>query len=201
TQAAEYGPEKIQTLVYLAAYLPLDGETFMDLSGSDPEVRANGIVDEEEGWMWFGEDAAREAFGADVPDDVWDAYWSRTRPEPLAPLVTPVLTTGERFGRVSRVYVEALRDRGLSPALQGWMHSALPCQVLSMDTGHMPMLSAPGLLADLLLSLASPEDAGLDPGETALVARANGKRAGAEKGYGQISLWRRVRRVAREIFS
>jgi len=144
TQAAEYRPRKIETLVYLAAYLPQRGQSLFELVESDPEPQGGGvIVNEDEGWLGFSEAAAREAFGTDIADEAWDSYWPRTRPEPLAPLVTPVLTTGRNFGRVPRVYVKTLRDRGVSPALQRRMRSALPCRVVPIDTGHMPMLSAP----------------------------------------------------------
>lgn len=158
TQAAEYRPEKIEALVYLAAYLPRNGQSLLELVESDPEVGGDGvIVREDEGLLEFPEKLAREAWGTDLTEVVWDRHWERTRPEPLAPLVTPVLTTEENFGRVPRVYVETLRDRGVSPTLQRRMRSALPCRVLSIDTGHMPMLSAPRQLADLLASLSREE--------------------------------------------
>ena len=160
TQAAEHRPEEIEALVYVAAYLPQNGQSLLELVESDPKVSGDGvIVREEEGLLEFPEKLAREAWGTDVADEVWDRHWARTRPEPLAPLVTPVLTTEKNFGRVPRVYVATLRDRGVSPELQRRMLSALPCRVVSIDTGHMPMLSASGQLTDLLTSLASREEA------------------------------------------
>lgn len=160
TQAAEHRPDKIETLVYLAAYLPRNGQSMLEIVESDPEARGDEvIVDEDGGWIEFPEAVAREMFGTDVTDDVWDRYQARTRPEPLAPLVTPVLTTQQNFGRVPRVYVETLRDRAVSPALQRRMRSALPGRVIPLDTGHMPMLSAPRQLAELLSSLASRKGA------------------------------------------
>lgn len=158
TQAAEHRPDKIEALVYLAAYLPRNGQSLMELVESDPEVRGDEvIVREDEGLIEFPEKMAREAWGTDVADEVWDRHWARTRPEPLAPLVTPVLTTEKNFGRVPRVYVETLRDRGVSPDLQRRMRSALPCRVVSIDTGHMPMLAEPQQLTNLLASLANKE--------------------------------------------
>jgi pimeloyl-ACP methyl ester carboxylesterase len=160
TQAAEHRPQKIEALVYLAAYLPQNGQSMLELVESDPEARGDDVVvDEGEGWLEFPERVAREAFGTDVADAVWDRYWARTRPEPLAPLVTPVLTTEKNFGRVPRVYVETLRDRAVTPAMQLRMRSALPCRVVTLDSGHMPMLSTPRQLAEILASLASREKA------------------------------------------
>ena len=67
---------------------------------------------------------------------------------------TPVRVTEGRFGRVPRVYIETLQDKGVTPALQKKMYTALPCQrVITMDTDHSPFMSAPQELADHLLSI------------------------------------------------
>jgi hypothetical protein len=61
--------------------------------------------------------------------------------------------TDERFGRVPRVYVEALNDRALAISLQRRMHEALPCrEVVSLTSGHSPFLSMPRPLAERLLA-------------------------------------------------
>src|SRR3712207_1180450 len=60
TQAAEHRPEKIETLVYLAAYLPQNGQSMLELVESDPGARGDDvIVQEEEGWLEFPERVAR----------------------------------------------------------------------------------------------------------------------------------------------
>jgi pimeloyl-ACP methyl ester carboxylesterase len=65
--------------------------------------------------------------------------------------VRPRLTT-ERFGRVPRTYVEALRDRSVVPAVQRRMQALVPgADRLAIDTGHAPQLAAPDRLAALLL--------------------------------------------------
>ena len=75
--------------------------------------------------------------------------------EPNAPLATPLSLTKANFGRVPRVYIETLKDRGVSIQLQRRMCGTLPCErVLSMDTSHSPFFSAPKELASHLLSLA-----------------------------------------------
>jgi pimeloyl-ACP methyl ester carboxylesterase len=75
-------------------------------------------------------------------------------PEPTAPMQTPVRISSENFGRVPRIYIETLRDNGVTPWLQKQMYTALPCQrVISMDTSHSPFLSAPEELAAHLLAV------------------------------------------------
>ena len=80
---------------------------------------------------------------------------ARFAPQAVAPLATPVALTEEDFGRVPRVYIGTLRDRAISPWLQGGMYERLPCQkVISMNTSHSPFFSAPEELAEHLESLA-----------------------------------------------
>jgi hypothetical protein len=75
--------------------------------------------------------------------------------EPIAPLTIPLSLTAANFGKVPRLYIETLNDRGISTSLQRRMYSFLPRKkVLSMSTGHSPFLSTPRELTANLLSLA-----------------------------------------------
>ena len=75
-------------------------------------------------------------------------------PQPSGPLMAPMNTTEENFGRVPRVYIECLQDGALGLAYQRDMQSNLPCgRTISMDTGHSPFLSAPQELVWHLVSV------------------------------------------------
>lgn len=74
-------------------------------------------------------------------------------PEPNASEGTPLQLSDENFGRIPRVYIECLQDRGISPGVQKKMYSDTPCQqVLSLNTSHSPFLSAPHSLVEHLLT-------------------------------------------------
>jgi pimeloyl-ACP methyl ester carboxylesterase len=63
------------------------------------------------------------------------------------------LTTlsAERFGRVPRIYIEALRDRSVLLPLQRKMQALVPgATVRSIDCGHVPQLARPAELATLV---------------------------------------------------
>jgi pimeloyl-ACP methyl ester carboxylesterase len=158
SQAAEQCPEKIEMLVYLSGFLLPSGTSLVELSQSDTDSIAtqNLVVNEAEGVVMVREEAIREAFYGDCSEE--DVVWAKARlmPQPLAPLVTPVRTTKENFGRIPRVYIECLRDRGITPSTQRKMYTSLPCErIISMDTSHSPFLSAPKELVSHLVSLAS----------------------------------------------
>jgi pimeloyl-ACP methyl ester carboxylesterase len=157
TQVAEERPENIQTLVYLTAFLPQNGESLLQIArtNSDSLLTPNLMVNEEQGYLTFKERAPlKEIFYADCPDEVVARAKSLLVRQAIAPMATPVRITAEHFGRVPRVYIECLRDRTISPSIQKMMYMATPCQtILSMETSHSPFFSAPQELALHLTSL------------------------------------------------
>ena len=171
SQTAERRPEKIETLVYLAAYLLQSGETMFATALRDTEslIVSHLEVNEAEGWHMVRERGMRECLYADcTPEDIALAQ-SRLEPEANLPAVTPLRLSRERFGHVPRVYVECLRDRVVSLTMQRNMQAKLPCErVFSLETGHSPFLSAPDELATCLLEVAR-----LSPRESRPSARAS----------------------------
>jgi pimeloyl-ACP methyl ester carboxylesterase len=147
TQAAEAYAERIRALVYVCAYLPRDGEALLQLAQteSDParSILPHIVFREAEGVATLSPGGAREAVFTDLPADEATRIVERLEPEPMAFAMTPVRTTPERFGRISRVYVACARDRVISPTLQERMYTATPCRVVMMDTGHSPFLARP----------------------------------------------------------
>jgi pimeloyl-ACP methyl ester carboxylesterase len=156
SQTAEYRPEKIQTLVYLAAYLIPNGEAMLPTALGDAEslITSNLVLNEADGYHMLKQEAFKAALYSDCsPEDVALANALLT-PEPNAPVGTPLNLSEKNFGRVPRVYIETLQDKGVSPTLQKKMYTATPCQtVISMETSHSPFLSAPKKLVGHLTSL------------------------------------------------
>lgn len=67
----------------------------------------------------------------------------------------------ERFGRVPRIYVEALQDRSIHPAVQRRMQELVPGALpVSLDCGHVPQFVQPAASAqavcDALLRVGTP---------------------------------------------
>jgi pimeloyl-ACP methyl ester carboxylesterase len=156
TQAAEERAERIRLLVHTCAYLPADGQSLLELGQADPdrlilpnlEFAPDGVT------ATVKPDAVRDALFADCSYADYERFVARSNPEPLAPAATPVNTTPERYGSVPRAYIECRDDRGISISLQRRMHAATPCrEVVSMDTGHMPMYAAPETLAAHLVAV------------------------------------------------
>ncbi len=155
TQAAEYRPEKIETLVYLTAFLPRNGESLFQLGQRDTEASIGAsLIMAGDGSYTVKDEDIRELFYGDCSGEDVALAKSLLVPQALAPSATPLSTTDESFGRIPRVYIECLRARSISLSMQKRMYTAVPCRkVISMDTSHSPFLSAPEELVAHLTSL------------------------------------------------
>ena len=154
TQAAENRPDKIKTLVYLAALLLRNGEIPAEVEDTQSLLSANLIISEDQSSFAIRDDAIREALYGDCSDEDVARAKSLLVPQAMAPFLTPVKTSEENFGRVPRVYLECLQDRAISPSEQKRMYTVAPCdKVISMNNSHSPFFSAPEELAAYLTSL------------------------------------------------
>ncbi len=158
--AAEKAPERVALLVYVAGYLPSNGDSMYKLSKLDKQslvpkywtqadpkghspasIRAEGIV---------------VTFCADCSPADQGMLVATHKAEPVPPLATPVALTAARFGSVPRVYVHTTKDNAVTyPAQQLMVQQAGgAAKVLSLDSSHAPMLSQPKALADAIDSAA-----------------------------------------------
>jgi pimeloyl-ACP methyl ester carboxylesterase len=159
SQAAEYVPDRIGTLIYLAAFLVPDGRTLHDTMRripSRPESKDSLVFAPDQMTSTIAPDAVRRVFYNTAPDE-WVARATRlSGPEPMVSFTTPVRVTDDRYGSVDRVYIECAQDRAIAPQLQRMMVAEMPCrEVIMMDTDHSPFYSAPDLLATHLMAIAA----------------------------------------------
>jgi pimeloyl-ACP methyl ester carboxylesterase len=156
TQAAEYRPDKVKILIYVAAFLLKNGEFLLQYAEQDKDsmVLPNLIMAQDQSFATLKEEAVKEVFYGDCSDEDIEKAKSLLVPQAVAPLATPVKTSQDNFGSLPRIYISCSRDRAISPPIQEKMCSNLPCEkVIQMDTSHSPYLSAPEELAKHLLSI------------------------------------------------
>jgi pimeloyl-ACP methyl ester carboxylesterase len=158
SEAAERRPEKIDVLVYLAAFLLPNGTSVRDVAQEDTKSMLGPSIkpDEDEGGLTVKEDKRKHIFYQDCSDDDVERARLLFRSDSPVPGGTPVKVTDGNFGSVKRAYIECLHDHAVSPSIQKKMYNDLPCaRVLSMNTGHCPFLSALEELAEHLESLTA----------------------------------------------
>ena len=147
---AEAAPEKVKTLVYVAAYLPRDGESLVSMAQHDPDAKIGPHlqIKKEQGIAVVEYAARADLFANDGPAPLRAALPDLVVDEPLAPLATPVHVTEARFGHVDKVYVHTSKDQVISPAYQAAMVAATPVRSeTTLATGHTPFLTDPDDLA------------------------------------------------------
>jgi pimeloyl-ACP methyl ester carboxylesterase len=150
TQVAEALPGRIACVVYLAGMMLPSGLSYrallhecqaehpeMDLSGIAPYLRksADGLLTE------VPVDAARRIFLHDAEPDTALQLAEQLRPQPNGGRDIAPIWTAARFGRVPRIYVEALDDRSLRLPVQRLMQAMVPGALrLSIACGHLPQV-------------------------------------------------------------
>jgi pimeloyl-ACP methyl ester carboxylesterase len=163
TQAAARGPELVERLVYLAAFLPRDGQSLLDLTrlqeAADDEVHAHLTIEGEPAvGALTAKVMARGLFNCATNSQL-DWAIERTRPQPLAPLLAPVQLGSWTLEADRRVYVHCTQDRVITPPLEALMIEETPCgEIRELDSDHSPFLSRPRQLARLLDMLAVVSD-------------------------------------------
>lgn len=158
SSVAEAIPSQIGKLVFVAAYLPRNGESAYSLSNEDELSKV--------GQYWTQADPPNyspasiktegivEVFCADCPDKYKQLILARHRAEAVGPIGTPVALTDRNYGSVPRYYVETLKDNAISHDLQILMLSRVTvARRYQLDTSHSPFFSQPDKLAAILLGL------------------------------------------------
>ena len=157
SQAAEYRPEKIEKLIYLAAYLIPNGKTQSNYSSQDvdgvlkpyvtmhPELNAHTLQTE----------IFKEGLYHDCDDNITELAKLLLSHEPVESALTPLQLTEKNYGSVRRFYIECTEDKAVTPYIQGKMYTETPCEkIYSIATSHSPFFSRPRELCDILCEIA-----------------------------------------------
>lgn len=158
SQVAEEIPGQIKELVYLAAYLPQNGESLLSLAKQDADSHIGKYlqIDQATGSANVAKDGVIDAFAADAPAQVGNYIANNIKPEPLAPLATPVTLTDANFGRVKKVYIHTTEDHAVSFTLQKMMvkNNGRVTKEYSLPSSHTPFISMPDKLANIILAVS-----------------------------------------------
>ncbi len=157
SQAAEYRPDKIEKLVYLAAYLIPNGKTQREYSLQDTQgvLKPYVTMHEELKAHTLQPEIYKEGLYADCDDNITELAKLLLSHEPAESGITPLQLTEENYGRVPRIYIECTEDKAVTPFIQRKMYTETPCEkVYSLPTSHSPFFSKPQELSDIFLEIA-----------------------------------------------
>lgn len=153
--AAEIAPELFARLVYVSAFLPVDGDSLASIAAMDKHSDLPGAsrVSWLKGIVTIKPDRLGPVYYGDCSEA--DLDWVRPRlvAESVRPSVTKVRLTA-RFQSVPRSYIRCTRDRGLSIQMQDRLIERQPCErVATLDASHSPFLSMPDRFVAALSSV------------------------------------------------
>ena len=153
SQVAELIAPQIKKIIYIAAFVPQNGDSLMSLAQSDKQshVGRNLIVDENAGLASIVREAVTDVFLADAPAHIAKYVTDNLRPEPLVPLAAPVDLTHGNFGKTPKVYVYSQHDHTIGYSLQQKMvEDAGIIRTYSLPSSHTPFIVFPQLLSDII---------------------------------------------------
>lgn len=154
SQVAEEIPTQIKELIYLAAYLPLSGDSLLALSSKDAGTHLGKalVIDEAKGQAVVKKDMIVDVFAADAPTNVANYLVANFKAEPLAPFTVPVTLTAAKFGSVKKVYIFTTKDNAVSYPYQQQMVKNTPvAKTYTLASSHTPFISVPVKLADIII--------------------------------------------------
>ncbi len=158
SQVAENIPERIDRLVYVAAYLPADGQSLLDWAGKDAEslAGANLAYNATGSAARVKSEAIVPGVCADCPPYMKEVLIKYHKAEPTAPLTEPVRLTGKNFGRVPKFYLYTTKDRAVGYPLQQAMVAANGNvrKTYEMKTSHLPFVVDPTGFLDRLREIS-----------------------------------------------
>jgi pimeloyl-ACP methyl ester carboxylesterase len=152
-EVAERVPASLLGLVYVAATLVPPGKSMREATGHSDQPLP--FTSGERTVMRPEAELARRLFYNTCTPDRAERAARRLRPQATRPLSEPSTVTYERFGLVSRAYVECLQDQAIPVEIQRRMQANLPCNpVHTLDCDHSPPLSYSYELTDVLVSIS-----------------------------------------------
>jgi len=157
SQVAEYRPEKIEKLIYLAAYLIPNGKTQREYSLQDTQgvLKPYVTMHEEINAHTLRPEIYKEGLYADCDDDITELAKVLLSHEPVESGITPLQLTEENYGSIPKFYIECTEDKAVTPFIQRKMYTETPCEkVYSMPTSHSPFFSMPKELTAIFCEIA-----------------------------------------------
>lgn len=153
-QAASRLPAQVTACVFVAALLPRDGESLLDLIRQQdaPGVQAYVRPGPVPGTTTLSDEAPAALF-PDASPRAAAAAMSALSPQPNK-AQTDKAQIGPALAGVPKAYIHCTEDRVVSYPLQQQMVAATPCEaVFTLECGHVPLLTQPKALSEILLGL------------------------------------------------
>jgi pimeloyl-ACP methyl ester carboxylesterase len=145
SQVAERMPEKIEELIYVAAYLPKNNESLMETArkSAGKGVSTEMLFVESNNEIIIAKsDRTKALFFNCCTPDVGASALALLESEPLQPFTQRLTLSEECFGRVKKLYVLCTKDEAILPIDQRRMYEGVIKDIVEIPADHSPFLSS-----------------------------------------------------------
>lgn len=155
SQVAENLPNKIDKLIYVAAYLPANGQSVQSINtgfyGSKPAEIFE--FNQDYSLVSIKKEALPTVVCADCPDYMKEVLVKYHRAEPVRGF-NDAVKLGANFSKISKYYISTKNDNAVPYALQQKMIKANGTirKVYEMETSHLPFVVKPQDFVNIILS-------------------------------------------------
>ena len=145
---------KVAALVYIAAFAPDTGESAASLGAGGPPTRiGEEIRPDAYGFLKLTRRGVDEVFAQDLPHE--DRAVLHATQSPLAGAAFAGEITAPAWKQKPGFYLRATEDQTIHPDLQQTMATRIAARmIVAVASSHLPMLSHPQAVADLVIAAA-----------------------------------------------
>jgi pimeloyl-ACP methyl ester carboxylesterase len=143
---------RVAGLVYIAALAPDADETSQSLIGKFPTTPVFGHIDVADGRIWLKQSGVKH-FAGDLPEAEQKLVYS-TQGVPVADLFNQKVE-GTAWKSKPSWYVLANQDQTVHPDLQRFVSKRMKAATTEVTASHVPMLSKPDVVLDIIRKAAS----------------------------------------------
>lgn len=154
SQVAEDIPNKISKLIYVAAYLPENGQDLLTLSKLDAQSKVGGALEFSPDYSSakIKKEMIPIAVCDDCPQYMKDILVKYHKEEPAKPLGEKVTLTTTKFGSVPKFYIHTTNDAAVGYDLQKLMvkNNGTIKKEFEMNTSHLPFVVQPSKFLEII---------------------------------------------------
>ena len=144
--------DRVAGLVYIAAVAPDAGETVNGQLSQFPTTEVFKHIEVAEGRVWMFPEGVKY-FAGDLSEQEQKVVWA-THYAPAADLFDQKVE-GTAWKSKPSWYIRATNDHTVHPELQRFVAQRMGATVTSLDSSHVPMLSKPDVVLDLIRAAAN----------------------------------------------
>jgi pimeloyl-ACP methyl ester carboxylesterase len=142
--------ESVQSLVFIAALAPDEGETAAEVFYRDkPHPQAPQLAPDPHGFIWMPEEAFGAAFTQNASPKRAELFAATQRPIAVACIQEKAPRPAWKVK--PSWYLIAEEDRMINPSTQLFMAQRMGARIRSAKVDHTPLVTAPELVIEMIL--------------------------------------------------